>query len=67
MSENKIFIKPCPFCGKTPKITVNLSDMYCIECSNDACYVKPSTRPITLTKEELIEKWNLRIGCSKCD
>ena len=55
-------IKPCPFCGKKPKldrISDNYADaLYQIGCRYSLCNAKPNV--IKIGKERAIEAWNRR-------
>lgn len=58
-------LKPCPFCGKAPRIRIAYApdhgtDMLVIECFTSP---KICVRPITrwcFTEEEAAEQWNRR-------
>ena len=51
-------LRPCPFCGKTPKIHRSVfSEQYRIRCEN-GCGAE--TAPFG-TKDKAIEKWNRRV------
>lgn len=50
--------KPCPFCGKAPRIS-EVNFQTCIACVNEDCPVNPETI-FFQTREEAIEAWNRR-------
>ena len=54
----RFFIKPCPWCKKTPRLSLG-TDRYeeapfvwFISCCNDGCMVNPSTKAITIRKTQ---------------
>ena len=51
-------LKPCPFCGKKPKVHFQLDDIgdYRVQCRNCGA----STGEIVYSKKEAIENWNKR-------
>lgn len=59
-SDNRI--KPCPFCGITPKIeTITLSknqEVFSLKCSNSFC---PTNNNWGIDKQKLINIWNDRM------
>ena len=50
--------KPCPFCGKIPKVRYD-GIMYEVACDNDDCKIAPSSYRYS-TKEEAFDAWNKR-------
>ena len=56
-------LKPCPFCGETPKDETYIDSFgrvkYGIECRNDSCEIQPLTAWFA-EKKEAIEAWNRR-------
>ena len=56
-------LKPCPFCGKIPKIIIsknsNSKDFYSVECKRMSCTFLVSTFAYR-TEKEAIEAWNRR-------
>ena len=56
--ESKTGLMPCPFCGKAPRINES-NKTFMIECSNDFCFIQPSTLSY-ITLDEAIEAWNER-------
>ena len=57
--------KPCPFCGKEPRIYGDKPQAY-IACVNKDCPVAPETI-FFHTREKAIEAWNHRAGELTCD
>lgn len=56
-------IKPCKYCGKTPKIFsygIRKDNEYWIRCENDVCMKRPFTSSYD-TESEVIEIWNRRM------
>lgn len=58
-----LYVKNCPFCGKTPLLDFSLGKLS-ISCVNKKCHIKPSTwlRLQEKNVEKLIHKWNRREG-----
>ena len=54
----KIKLKPCPFCGKKPKVKEDGVSLY-IKCSNRYCFAGEHWVKNVITKD-LIEAWNAR-------
>lgn len=59
-------LKPCPFCGKKPKIVknkafteINNSNFYKIGCISNSCLINPISGWST-DKSKLIKSWNKR-------
>ena len=55
-------LKPCPFCGKTPRIEHWSSGgmMYMVKCSNPDCPVPVVSYPSGHNLSEVISEWNRR-------
>lgn len=57
-------IKICPFCGKSAKLIsiggINFKPCFQVACNNESCFVMPRT-DVFDTKEEAINKWNIRV------
>lgn len=61
--EQKVELKPCPWCGETPKVLrLNFTDSieYGVACLNMSCSIKPCSGCFDTTEEEAIEHWNTR-------
>lgn len=67
-------IKPCPWCGKIPKIYKNRNkfinsnpphEVWFGKCINDSCKIRPYTLVYYKTEQEAIKAWNTREGKSK--
>ena len=63
-----IRLKHCPFCGKTPSVSVVLVEKtgrkeYAVSCVNELCQVKPAIRKPT--EQEAIRIWNRRYAFPK--
>ena len=61
--EQKNELKPCPWCGETPKVLrLNFTDSieYGVACLNMSCSIKPCSGCFDTTEEEAIEHWNTR-------
>jgi len=54
-----IEIKPCPFCGDTPKITRTFFIFRYIQCWYWKCVIHPSTR-VDVNIKTIIDIWNTR-------
>jgi hypothetical protein len=53
-------IKPCPFCGKKPKIIKDgWGNQVWVECVNPKCRIHPMTR-IYIKEDAAIKAWNRR-------
>ena len=53
-------LKPCPFCGSTPKYLYNPAyDVHCIWCPNKMCGVRPDVDS-HVSKDQAVENWNKR-------
>lgn len=53
-------LKPCPFCGKKPKLyNFQLSKAYIVSCVNDNCKIRPET-VVYQRKPYAIKAWNKR-------
>ena len=53
-------LKPCPFCGSTPKYLYNPAyDVHCIWCPNKLCGVRPDVDS-HVSKDQAVENWNKR-------
>lgn len=58
--EQKVELKPCPWCGKTPKVLrVDFTDPieYGVACLNMSCPIRPSAGCFD-TEEEAAQAWN---------
>lgn len=71
MTKTAEELKPCPFCGGQPQITVRGNDytkkrLVEIECTNKLCRTKQVTGAIHNSlewcNEVAIKKWNKRIN-----
>lgn len=54
-------LKPCPFCGKTPKIKSAILGGYYVMCFNKYCETMVTTASMP-TRELAIKAWNRRDG-----
>ena len=54
-------LKPCPFCGSNVTLTkvIGVNALYAVYCSNENCYIQPSTK-VCKSREEAIDAWNRR-------
>lgn len=52
-------LKPCPFCGKVPKIILSDSKFHIIRCQNEKC---PASCVSVMDKsiKKLVKRWNSR-------
>lgn len=55
-------LKPCPFCGREPKIEYWSSGgtMYMIKCNNPDCPVPVVSYPVGRDFDEVLADWNWR-------
>ena len=60
-------LKPCPFCGAEPVITVKdndeyntLNDNYDIQCGTENCYLEFGADWFHESIEKAVEQWNNR-------
>ena len=64
----EINLKPCPFCGKIPKIERHEDSFrrikWGIECVNEDCDIQPMT-PWYQNKKDTIDSWNKRADDGK--
>lgn len=63
--ETEPELKPCPFCGKEPRIYGDKPQVY-IACVNEECPVNSETI-FFQTRERAVEAWNHRAGDLTCD
>lgn len=60
--EQKLELKPCPFCGGEAKMTQIKSNGFMIKC--DKCKIQRRQKvlryPIEWLEEKMIEDWNTR-------
>ena len=67
MSKKLVELKPCPFCGKTPKLYIFTVAQDCyIQCVNSKCKVQPSTI-LYKRKDACINAWNRRANNEHID
>ncbi len=55
MKKWDVFLKPCPWCHKTPDISMPLEEeswVWLIYCSNWDCPFKPKGRHVTIRKSQ---------------
>ncbi len=52
-------LKPCPFCGNRPGLSIRRSKIYYIKCMNSGCWIDCKTIPC-FSEEEATEAWNKR-------
>ena len=57
--KNILYLKPCPFCGKTPQVLGDHRGED-VSCENDDCLVNPGTGEFYKTCEEAAAVWNKR-------
>lgn len=63
-------LKPCPFCGKTPKVVSDVrfpppnqfrTEAFEVVCMNPKCPIYRADNTYFLSKEEAIKAWNKRV------
>lgn len=56
-------VPPCPFCGSQPKLITQMPNDYSVykivRCTNENCYIRPSTR-LCKTAKEARDEWSKR-------
>lgn len=63
MEDNKIELKPCPFCGRKNIIVERWrsgEQMYMVKCNNPDCPVPSNGYPTGQNLDALKEEWNRR-------
>lgn len=57
MNNTQPKLKPCPFCGEQPLLTLHMG-YYRVECPNMEC---PSRLTASVSKSDIVTAWNTRL------
>ncbi len=62
MMEDKLTLKPCPFCGSKVSLMeiASFRNRFKVACLNPYCHVQPHMKTTWLTEDGAIKAWNRR-------